>query len=322
MNTKSLKLICALIVGAGMAGMAQPNEPDQRPDRAPRQASEHASAPEQSDRPGRKALEIRIDPKALRARLTRSILHAEQILERSKAALTKLDDGASPTEVLAEMTPSNLTRTGQGEHPKDEQSRRRNGNGPRFGSGKIAAPSEGPARGQSARQGNTEPDSHQELDLFLRTNFPALFEKLQQVAKQDKRSADRLLGRMGPQIRELMMLIETQPDLAKIKIEEMHAGLAFVEASRVLRQSMNDTGVSDSDRANAMLLLNNLAAQRFDIQIKAKQFEIRKLEARLDELKATVVKIEQRREHEIQRMVNSASRKTRATENQEKSGND
>jgi len=44
------------------------------------------------------------------------------------------------------------------------------------------------------------------------------------------------------------------------------------------------------------------------VQVKSKQFEIEKLEDRLDELKQSVHDIEQRREAEIEHMVESTKR--------------
>lgn len=313
MNTQPLLILCATLGLTSMCGMIQQPAHD-RPAKTDQASAEPADESKKNiDQPGRRGFDIRVNPDALRSRLNRSILRAEQMLERHKTALSKLDEGASPAEVLADMRLTGVIRPTANEQQNPQQDH------PRQGRGKNAPPWAGnglgdkPGPGADGGQGMMNPQQRDEVHGFLRENFPSLFEKLQQVAKQDKRNADRLLGRMGPQIREIMMLKDTQPDLAEIKIEEMHAGLAFVEASRVLRREMNDPDVSDSDRANAMILLRDLAGHRFDVQLRAKRFEIQRLESRLDDLKASVLTIEQRREQDIERMLKYANRPVQKT---------
>jgi len=281
----------------GMAGMAQPdndqsNNPSANQEAHPPRGSN--SEPRQVKDSGQekgKVLEIRINADALRARLNRSIIRAEQMLERHKIALAKLDDGASPSEVLADMRLIGVARNANNEQRNSQQRR----------------PDDGPRPTPQA----FTPEEREEMHEFLRENFPDLWKNLQQFADLDPRSADRLLGQMSPKIREILYLKDSEPDLAKLKILEMRVGLAFVEASRLYRAAMNQTSNSDAQREEALAVLQSAAEDRFDVQLKAKQFEIQQLEARLNELKDSVDDIELRKENEIDRMISLATRPMR-----------
>lgn len=312
--TKSCIHAAALISIGAMVAMTQPGDrPRQDRPRDGEQNAQHEE--ERPQRQGKKMLEIRINADALRARLNRSIARAEKMLKLHQSALTKLDEGASPTEVLAEMKIQGFARSAMSEQ-------RGPGSGPRAGND---SPQGGPER--------MSPKNREEMHHFLQNNFPELWKNLEPIVKMNPQSADRLLARMSPQIREIMLLREAQPDLAALKIEEMHAGLMFVEASRLFRSTMSNASATDSDRADAMTNLQSAAAKRFDVQFKAKQHEITMLEARLEELKSSVEGIQDRREDAIERMLDGATRNQRGQaghggqggrgpNSQNKSGND
>jgi len=281
--------IAAICLAGTMLGMAQPEDTPPLDTPAQQQASDQNRPQREHPRGQRKTvLNIRINADMLRARLNRAIRHAEQMLERNKAALAKLDQGASPKEVLSEM------KFDPSDRPASNDQR----------SAMQRKPGE-PPRPSPTRLTKKERDM---MHAFIRENFPTLWSNLQQIAKQDPRIGDRLLARMSPQIREILILNESQPELAKIKTEEMKIGLDFVEASRALRSVINNPDSTDSDLGDALTRVRALAAERFDVQVKSKQFEIEKLEDRLNELKQSVHDIEQRREAEIEHMVESTKR--------------
>ncbi len=301
MKLRSFRMIVivgsALLVVSAMGGLVQPTDsPQDQPGTERTQASSPAAhdsdhKPDQrADRPHeprRQVLDVRINAKALRARLNRSILRAEETLKLHRAALAKLDEGASASEVLAAMKRQDFTRPSRAE----QRPAQRPGLGP------------GP--------GGLSPQERQAMYQFLREHFPKLADNLQQIVEYDARSADRLLARMSPQIREILLLTETQPELAQLKIAEMRAGLALVEASGAYRAAMSDPAASESDRADAIARVRQAAGERFDAQLKAKKLEVAKLEARLNELKDSVHQIEQRRDTEIEQMVESTKRNAR-----------
>lgn len=129
---------------------------------------------------------------------------------------------------------------------------------------------------------------------------------------------------MSPQIREILLLRDTEPELADIKIQQMRIGLDFVEALGVYRAALRSDDTTERDRSRAMATLRDLAAARFDAELRAKQYEIDRLRNRLGELENSVEQIEQRREAEIEHMLATAVRSARrqAVNTGEASGND
>lgn len=259
----------------GMLAIGQPAERKDAPDREPPQ--------------GRLSLELKINPEALRIRLQRSIARSEDMLQRHRAALEKLDSGASASEVLGELRSDSITRGGRTL-----------------------------ARSESERQPESSPDAppstsggmadRDRIVGFLKAEFPKLWGNLEPIVRENPRAADRLLDRMAPQIREILYLRDTQPELARLKTEQMHAGLDFVEAARSYRMLINSPQADEADLGDARSRLEALAARRFDVDLRTKQLEVERLEARLTELKNSVEQIEQRREREIAQMVATAER--------------
>ena len=299
MKRHALTNLCALAATIGVAGlmmgMTQPqdrprNEGAHDPERNSQREDNRQQRPDKQpdNRPDKKVLEIRINADALRARLNRSISRAQQMLEIHQAALIKLDKGASPTEVLAEIKLLGKAQFApRGQRPAGSRQNDDEKNQPRHSMG---------------------PKDRMQMHKFLEKNFPELWSNLQPILKHNPENADRLLGRMSPQIREIMLLEADQPDLAKLKVQEMHAGLMFVEATRHYRAIKNKRSASGSEIAEASEVLRDAASKRFDVQLKAKQYEIAQLEARLNELKASIEQVEDHREQEIDRMLAAADK--------------
>jgi len=253
------------------------------------QPSERAGTPERETPQGRLTLELKIDPEALRIRLQRSIARSEDMLQRHRAALEKLDSGASASDVLSELRSEIASRGGRsyGRLESDRQ-----------------AESSPGATGSAV---GIIPDRDQIVG-FLKTEFPNLWGNLEPIVLENPRAADRLLERMAPQIREILYLQGSQPELARLKTEQMHAGLDFVEAARSYKMLLSSANADEGELAAARAQLESLAARRFDVDLRTKQHEVDRLEARLAELKESVQQIEERREREIAQMVASAER--------------
>lgn len=295
MKRTTLGIAC---VGASLLMMGGFTQPEQSTDhQAPDTANQSVS--DKPERP-KHAVEIRVNPDALRDRLSRSILHAQQMIDRSTAAIAKLDEGASPSEVLSEMRLQGIARLGTSKNDQrnDEVDHER----PALGSPRDGRSPTSMERQE--RQSRNRPTITQEAtNEFMQQNFPKLWKNIELVRAADPRSADRLFGRMQPQIHEILLLTESQPDLAKIKLNEMRAGLNFVDAAGVYRRVLKDTNSTDADKADALNTLHQLAGERFDAQMDSKLFEIQRLEARLNELKDSVENIESQRDREIERML-------------------
>ena len=292
MNRQAQPIVCGLavlLISSAALGFAQPTDAPAQDTQQSKQQDRHA----QPDRPhSKRAVDIRINADVLRTRLTRSIKKTEQILARHKAALEKLDAGASAKEVLAELKLDGPERRMLIDQRNKLQ---RKPDGKPDGS-----PQHPPSR--------MTPQEKRKIHQFIGQNFPELSENLKQVIKKDPRGADRLLGQLAPQIREILAVKDSEPELARIMVHDMQAGMNFVEASRKFRMIFNNPNATESENVDALARLRDAAAVRFAAQLDAKQYEISKLEARLNELKDSVDRLESKQDEEIDRMVLSAQR--------------
>ncbi len=294
--------VLALAMGAGLAMGEQPERRD-RPGEPSKQAQQ-----ERLSRQPKETLNIKIDPDALRARLSRSIERAQDLIKLHEDALAKLDEGASPTEVLQGMKLQGFARRSVDGQPSTDSDRRDDRrNNPRTGDGRPPL----------------SPDHRRRLLGFLHDHLPHVWKNLEPIAKANPASADRLVGRMSPQIDEILLLKESEPELAQIKIDEMRSGLEFVEASREFRVLMKQSDSTDAQREAAFAKLHKAATERFDVQLRAKEYEVAMLETRLNELKDSINSIERRRETEVENMMLAAkSSLTKGDRKEKKSGDD
>lgn len=308
MKPRSLTIMTAtgLISAIAMLAMAQPQRPAASAPGAQRADAENRPERDTRDR-ARVGLELRVDPEALRIRLTRSIVRAEQSLARNRAALEKLDSGASASEVLAELRSEALSRASSPAKPSDTPEPERD-----------AAPQR-PSRANSGdnskrrnRGEGVKPEEREQMHQFLAEYFPNLWANLQPFLNQDQPTAESmlmaegLLAQLAPRIREILFLRRVEPELATIKIEQMRVGLDFAEAQRLYRVDLLAHGNDSQEVASAKDRLTQLAEARFDADLRAKRFEISRLKGRLDQLEASVQKIEAKREQEVSHMVNGA----------------
>ncbi len=262
-----------------MMGMTQPDRGERPTDDAKRSMADRESVP------GRLGLEIKLDPEALRIRLERMVQRGQEMAERGQSALEKLDAGASAKDVLSELRPdhSNQDRPEREARP---QSRR-------------------DTTGMPKPPGSVQED-RAAIHAFLQEEFPELWENLSPILKQDPSSAERLLGRMAPQVREILALKRSHPELASIKTTQMRAGLDFVEAARVYRTVLTNPDAGNDQIEQATDEMRKHAEARFDAELRAKQLEIAKLEERLNQLRFSIDALEDQRESEVDRIVNAA----------------
>ncbi len=291
-----------------LLGFTQPQDRS-RPPRDREHDRTQQTADEQSS-PRKQVVDIRINADALRSRLTRSILRSQQLIQRHTEALAKLDAGASATEVLASMrmntsnretiTDSNQTQISEnGQNDRPDHTARKH------------------------MPDRLEAKERAEMHRFIEEHLPGLWSNYQPILAHDSTIADRILIRMAPQIREILLLKEIEPELADIKIEEMRAGTKFIDTGRAYRHVLKNASSSEDEKHAAFRSMEAAAAERFDVQLRAKQFEISKLEARLNELKASIGEIEKRRDIEIENMIEATIKpKTRPNRSQGQPANE
>lgn len=279
----SLSVLC-------MLGMAQP---DPAREGAPPQGESRNAEPRSGDKRdmprGRLGLEIQLDPEALRIRLQRLVEHGQDMAERGQSAIDKLDAGASASEVLSELRMTEDPRRTRSDSRNEGDTKRR-----------------GNDRPDERRSRTNTPDDRDAINQFIQAEFPELWSNIEPMLKQDPRNADRLLGRMAPQIREILALQGPRPELAKVKTKQMRAMFDMIEASRLYRIVLSNPDATQSERESALSSIRTHAEERFDAELRAKQLDIARLEARLDELRGSVAELEDRRDQEVDQMVTVA----------------
>ena len=213
------------------------------------------------------------DPAAFRARLERMLEDLKTRQEQIQAALKRLDGGASPDEV----------RRGLDEGPRpprmgpDRPMREGMHNRMREGPGGRGSPMGGPGAEMRPR-----PEIDQEAVLaFLDEHNPDLAKRVRDAMKESPEAGARILGRLGPHIREV--IAERDPETKDLRIAELKNGWQVIGEFRKLREAAktNDAAAREQSLAH----LRELFGQHFDVQIKLHEREIVTLEQRLTKLR-------------------------------------
>jgi hypothetical protein len=234
------------------------------------------------------------DPALLRARIERSIEQSQAMLERQRDALARLDAGDSPIEVLRSMRWREFNRgpdlpaTRTPDETGEPDRRRERPGTPR----------------DEARPGaDLTPEARARLRSFLRDNLPSVHEQLEQVERADEQIGARLFDRLVPQLREVAMDMEREPAFGRLKLEELRAGLAVVDATQRMRSLGTDAPAEQ--RAEAERGVRDAIAARFDARMRLREHELERLTKRIAELHDQIKSELEGRDAEIDRVYQS-----------------
>lgn len=234
------------------------------------------------------------DPSLLRARIERSIEAGEAMLERQREALARLDAGEPPVEVLRSMRWREFNRgtdlpatraaeqSGENDRRRERSVQTRDGGRP---------------------PGDFSPEARARLRAFLRDNLPSVHEQLAQVERADEQMGARLFERLAPQLREVAMDMEREPAFGALKLEELRAGLAVVDATQRLRSLGADATAEDRDAAERGV--REAIAARFDARMRLREHELERLTRRIAELHDQIKSEMEGRDAEIERVYQS-----------------
>lgn len=284
---RTLRCVMAGLALWGGAAMAQPGGGGPRP-------------PEggPGDRPGL------FDRDAMRARLQRRLAELDKQRERLQRAMERLEKGEDAGDVAREMGgPSG--RRPEGERPVREGPRRREG-GPGSEGGPIPpGPMGGPGEG-----GAPAIDEREEIQSILRESLPELAQRLERLRQGRPEEAEAMMRRVGPRLRELIPLRRHDPEMFRVRVDEMRAGFAFMEAARMARQIRQPSHDQEPDvaakREEAMKRLREAAANLHDARTKAHEGEVAAIERRLKELRDQIQGMHAEREKRINEAVERA----------------
>jgi hypothetical protein len=138
---------------------------------------------------------------------------------------------------------------------------------------------------------------------FLKQHYPQMHERLQRLRESDPRGFYRQLMRIAPRMPELIDLIETRPELAKMMIEEHQLEMDIRDET--LRHARAKT---DETRAEAKQRLQELVSRQFDVRQNRLKSIIADLERELDQKKKALEERASKKEQiidlEVQRRLN------------------
>jgi hypothetical protein len=138
---------------------------------------------------------------------------------------------------------------------------------------------------------------------FLKEHYPEMYEKLTALRKEDPRAFRRQLMRLLPRLPEFMMLVERDPEMATLLIEEHKLEMEIREVAHDYRHVE-----SDDERASLKQRLASLVGEQFDIRQTRLKRMIEDLERQLELKKKALAQREERKkqliEIEVERRLN------------------
>ncbi|GJQ30336.1 MAG: hypothetical protein HBSAPP03_22200 [Phycisphaerae bacterium] len=274
--------------------------------------------PAQADRPREGVL----DPENLLARLERRLADSKKAQEQLQTAIERLRGGASPAEALRDL--DLIARGPWGERGEGFGGRRFDGEmdppgGPmREGPG-LGEPPSGPRDGMRPGEGRGErrgegrgmgqpmtDEAREWATTFLRENLPTLSARMDAMRQTDPAMADAMLGRLLPKLRDAARVKEQDPDLAKLRLDELRTGINVLESIRVLRQAREATADDPKREAgirDATAALRSVLAEQHDVRMRLQSHEIQTLTKRLEDLRAELERKRSNREAGIDDML-------------------
>jgi hypothetical protein len=224
--------------------------------------------PENAERPPPPA--ERIDPAAIEARLTQRLEQIDEMRAHLAGAIEKLRAGVAPDEALGPMGVRLMQRRPWGD--ADDWG------GP-WGPPPGVAPGTGP---RPERGPPAEPLQIEEVRAFIREHLPGLGQRLDSAGDADPTRTERMIRRMAPRIEEIMRQRATDPELARLRLQEMRTAMEIVDHSRTLRRLSTDQA-AEGEVQKARRELRALLGRQFDLRQQLEARRIEKSRGELDE---------------------------------------
>jgi hypothetical protein len=232
---------------------------------------------------------------ALKQRLEQTLLFAQRIVEKHEEAIAQLEAGEDPKEVMRSLRAHDLKGNGR-------LTRRDRANS-----------HESRTQERSPKEFRSPPPSYDEQTLnnvrvFIANHLPAVDQQLTTIEQVSPRATNQLLDRLAPKILEIMSFEGDNSAMFSLKLDELRAGLQYVEASRHYRGLLR-TGESDKEKIKeAEETVRQAASARFDAQVHIKQYEIHQLTMRIEQLHDALEELNEQRDDQVQAQVNAARR--------------
>ena len=122
-------------------------------------------------------------------------------------------------------------------------------------------------------------DERAEFEVFMEEHFPKMYLEMEALRDRNPDGFDRRIGRIVYDIRQMMDLMETQPERGALMIQERQLKHQMRRQARRFHSAKKPKG-----REKAKDQFRELCAQSFDCRHQRREMEIRELEARIAEL--------------------------------------
>jgi hypothetical protein len=235
--------------------------------------------------------EAQANPDTLRKRLLQTLNFAKRIVEKHEAALAQLDAGEDPREVIRAL--------------RSPESRQGKQQGKRLHAQALG-------REDSAQAPHSPPpmltkQELKEVRAFIAEHLLDVV-ALKQVEAISPDSTERLLGRLAPKVLEILRLQNDNSALSSLKLDELKAGLFYVEAARHYRGLLRTGSQDQAAIEQAEQQVRQAASDRFDAQVHIKQYEIHQLTMRIEQLHDALEVLNTQRDNQVDAQVNAARR--------------
>lgn len=218
------------------------------------------------------------DNDAIRARLERRLRLTREVQRHYEAAIAAFDEGKSLEDLSPEI--QRTLRRGEGDWLRTMEQ-------PRLGMDRPASP-------DRPGQARLAPARRERILRFLEEQFPEMARRFKEASHGDPREVDKLIGRLGPRVGELIDLREREPELYEFRLAELRAGLELVQASQRIDRMMRADEPDPLQVERARQALHDILDRQFEARLHAQEHELHKLSAQLDGLRKA---IEQQKTH-------------------------
>lgn len=300
---RTLVAICGVFVATG-PGFVQAQESRQDSQRPAERSTQGEGARE---RP-------RFEGSRLRESLKKTIEDMKKAQQDAEASLAQLEKGTAPVEVARDMSPElrrflrenlpgqqagamggplggQMGGPGNGLGLRGRMNDRKDGmRGGR--DGPMDGPDDGPNAGGPDGRRAMGLEARREVLRQLREQAPDIADGLESLRRDDERMAEGFASRVAPRLREAMMLRERDPEVARMKIEEVRSGLGVLRSIREYRQAKNlpednaDMIAARKARlTGAEVDLRTAVSAALDVRLKAHERELTMLERRVEDVR-------------------------------------
>lgn len=152
----------------------------------------------------------------------------------------------------------------------------------------------GPGAPPRAMWSRMDEPEREHMESFMEEHFPKLVVELGKAEADNPRQFERRMNRIAPRIREVMDVMERDPERGVLLIKERRLDFEAMHLAAAVRR-----GDGEPDRVRRRV--RDLSCEMFDLRQQRRHLEIRKIEARLDELKARVAEAEAMRDKLIEK---------------------